>query len=82
MYYYDLVPVYDRQRSFYGKAKVLIELEHKSLISYDTVVCRIDNDGTFVRIWQGYSATTMRHINEFRVQHGLTKLSKAEWMAL
>lgn len=57
---------YDRVKSFYGKAKV-IETDNgeKVLQSYNTFVCRITAAGRFVRMWGGYSATTMRHVNSF-----------------
>ena len=62
---YDL-PCLDSRKSFYGKAKVIerdngeIELQ-----SYNTIVCKIDKDNNFIRIWGGESSTTMRHINSF-----------------
>ena len=76
---YELVPVYDRQRSFYGKAMVISENNSVKLISYTTPVCAILPNGEFVRLWNGYSATTMRHVNEFRRQNDLPKISKSEW---
>ena len=79
---YELIPIYDRQRSFYRKALVINELGVTFLKSYDTTVCAINENGTFIRLWNGYSATTMRHINEFRLQNGMDKLSKADWLAL
>ena len=56
----------DRAKSFYGKAKV-IETENgeKVLQSYNTEVCKISCNGEFVRMWEGYSTTTMRHVNSF-----------------
>lgn len=64
---YDLpVMGYDRAKSFYGKAKV-IEKDNgeKVLQSYNTEVCKITSGGEFVRLWSGYSVTTMRHVNSF-----------------
>ena len=64
---YDLpVMGYDRAKSFYGKAKV-IEKDNgeKVLQSYNTEVCKISSNGEFVRLWDGYSVTTMRHVNSF-----------------
>lgn len=59
---FDLPVVNDIRKSFYGKAKVT-ELDNGDieLTSYNTVVCRIHN-GVFQRLWNGYSATTMRHL--------------------
>ena len=52
-------------KSFYGKAKVIEENGEKFLLSYDTIVCKIDKNDNFIKLWDGYSATTMRHINAF-----------------
>ena len=49
------------------------------LVSYETQVSRIGSDGSFHRLWSGYSATTMRHVNEFRERYGLPKITKAQW---
>ena len=72
----------DGRKSFYGKANVRVENGEKTLISYSTAVCRIDGDGNFIRLWDGWSATTARHINSFRMENGLGAISKAEWMKL
>lgn len=62
-----LNPRYDSRKSFYNKAMVF---EHKGnylLKSYDTFVCAIIN-GKVIKLWDGYSMTTMRHINDFVAQ--------------
>jgi hypothetical protein len=80
---YELTPGgYDRAKSFYGKAKV-IETDGETLLqSYDTTVCKIDKSGEFVRMWSGYSATTMRHINAFIEMFGISGGGKKWWDAL
>lgn len=77
---YELTPGgYDRAKSFYGKAKV-IEMNGETLLqSYDTTVCKIDKSGEFVRMWEGYSATTMRHINAFIEMFGISGGGKSWW---
>ena len=77
------LPVMDRTRkSFYGKAKVI---EHDNgdicLISYSTLVARIHN-GNFEKLWDGYSATTMRHINSFLLFYNLPGGGKLWWNKL
>lgn len=69
----------DYYKSFYGKATVIIDKGCIYLRSYETIVCMIDVDGLFHKLWSGYSATTMRHINSFRIANGLCKISKANW---
>lgn len=49
------------------------------LVSYETRVARIAPDGSFHRLWGGWSATTLRHVNMFREGHGLPKITKAQW---
>lgn len=66
------------QKSYYKKAYVLKDGENLYLRSYNTIVCGIVN-GKFIRYWDGYSSTTMKHVNDFRVQHELNRLSKKDW---
>lgn len=70
----------DRAKSFYGKAKI-IETENgeKVLQSYNTFVCRITAAGRFVRMWGGYSATTMRHVNSFLSFYDMNGGGKLWW---
>lgn len=79
---FNLVPICDNAKSFYGKAIVIQkhngDLELKS---YETIVARV-SEGKLYRLWDGYSATTMRHIKSFcelcRVDHG----DKKWWTSL
>lgn len=62
---YDL-PCFDSHKSFYGKAKVIEEMNGETVLQfYNTEVCKVTLSGEFVRMWSGESATTMRHINSF-----------------
>ena len=73
----------DGQKSFYGKAVVREWLwGEKELFSYDKLVCEIDSNGNFRRIWNGYSATTMKHINAFIDYYGIEGGGKKWWMSL
>lgn len=79
----ELKTIYDSHVSFNRKALVV---QHKFgekemyLISYNTIVCAYSPVTGFARYWGGYSATTMRHINEFRRQLGLSSMNKKAWM--
>ena len=53
----------------------------ETLTSYNTTVCAMVC-GDFVKTWDGYSATTMKHVNTFREIYGLPKLSKREWIEM
>lgn len=78
---YDLpVMGHERAKSFYGKAKI-IETDNgeKVLQSYNTFVCRITAAGRFVRMWGGYSATTMRHVNSFLSFYGMNGGGESWW---
>lgn len=77
---YDLPVMDGRTKSFYGKAKV-IEKDNgeKVLQSYNTEVCKIGNNGEFVRLWDGYSVTTMRHVNSFLSFFGIPGGGKKWW---
>lgn len=43
-----------------------------TVFSYDTPVFRVDADGVFHRLWNGWSATTQRDINK-AVNVGMSK---------
>lgn len=77
---YDLPVMDGRTKSFYGKAKV-IEKDNgeKVLQSYNTEVCKIGSNVEFVRLWSGYSVTTMRHINSFLQLFDIAGGGKAWW---
>ncbi len=73
---YDLIPTAG-QKSFYGKAKVFIEDDGtETLYSYNTPIIKRTAAGELVRMWDGWSATTGRHIAAFCGMH------KAEYMNL
>lgn len=73
---YELMPK-DGHKSFYGKA-IVIELADgtKLLRSYSTLVIKEQPSGEYVRLWDGWSATTGRHIKAF------CGLNKAGFFAL
>ena len=78
------MPIYtDRRKSFYGKARIIETSSGETLLqSYDTIVCKIDEDGNFIKLWYDYSATTMRHINNFIDLYGISGGGKKWWDAL
>lgn len=73
---------YDHAKSFYGKAEVILDGNTAYLRSYNTIVCSIDKSGKVNRYWGGYSATTMRHVNEFLRQYGIPDGGKKYWDSL
>ena len=86
---YELKPI-DGRKSFYGKAKVWAggpNDEWLVLKSYSTNVCAYNTKThAFIRTWDDYSATTMRHVNAFicTCKEGvkLYGVGKNEWLAL
>lgn len=76
----ELLPQYDRSKSFYKKAFILDDGKIKRLQSYDTIVGYIENNGRAV-IKGTYSKTTLRHITEFLKQHGFKAESSKQIMA-
>ena len=72
------------QRSFYGKARIATYKNGRTfntyLISYNTAVCMLDSAGRFIRLWNGYSATTAKHIARFMDRYGLHGVNKADWL--
>ena len=75
---YNLETIYSTQKSFYGKATITeLENGHKILTSYNTNVCKLDQNNNIIEIGY-YSQTTGRHVNEFLMQHGHNKMTKKE----
>lgn len=87
---YELHPWHISQKSFYGKAQVTTTKDgddmYHVLRSYGTFVVSVYvcSGGTpyVKKLWNGYSATTMRHINELLMQQGFPKLSARVWRAM
>lgn len=76
----ELKPVIDSRKSFYKKANVITENDKISLISYSTKVAEI-KDGK-AKIFDTYSATTLRHIKDFLYQNGFKIGTKKELMEM
>ena len=73
---YELTPNNSR-KSFYGKAIVEVADDgSETLYSYNTPIIKRSSSGDLVKLWDGWTATTGRHIKAF------CGLSKAEFLAL
>lgn len=73
---YELKPT-DENKSFYGKAFVTVsENGTEILYSYGTPIIIRYANGELSKIWDGWSATTGRHIKAF------CGINKAEYMNL
>lgn len=73
---YELIPN-DGRKSFYGKAVVEVADDgSETLYSYGTPIIKKTAAGELVKLWDGWSATTERHINAF------CSLNKAAYIAL
>ena len=73
---YELIPI-DGRKSFYGKA--IIDLQDDgtaTLYSYGTKIISKNRDGLLTRYYNGYTATTGRHIKAF------CGLNKTEFLKL
>lgn len=76
MHIYELKPV-TRQKSFYGKANVIVLDDGTQLLkSYSTIVLKRKPDGELVRTWAGWSATTGKHIAAF------ASINKSQYLSL
>lgn len=65
---YQLKPIYENKKSYYNKAVIEESNGKKTLKSYETDVCFIENNKAVVK--ETYSQTTLRHIKEFLKQNG------------
>lgn len=68
---------------FGGRALIIPDGNKLILRSYYTDVCEFDlKTEKFTRLWNGFSVTTLKHINIFRRFLALNTLSKREWIEL
>lgn len=66
------------QKSFYKKAKVMSYENGDVLYSYNLpVAAYLHNDKQFVSLWSGWSQTTAKHIDAFRIGVGLRTIPKS-----
>lgn len=72
----ELQPIYCRQKSFYGKAKIIKGKGIIKLKSYDTIIAEIKNGRLHINGF--YSATSTRHLKEFIRQNGFKTGTKKE----
>lgn len=75
-----LKPINDSRLSFYGKAVVLLDEEKdiSYLKSYDTIVAEYNHNENKISVYDWYSQTTARHVNEFLQFYGFDKMTKKE----
>ena len=71
-----LESVYSSQKSFYKKAKVVVEGNETKLQSYNTIVAVKSNNK--IKVNGYYSKTTAIHINEFLQQNGAKPMNKKQ----
>lgn len=75
---YELMPIYDNAKSFYGKARVEEGDTAKNLYSYSVLVAQIDELRNKANIFCTHSQTTLRHIKEFLKQNGFKAETKKQ----
>ena len=82
---YELKPQFDNAKSFYHKANVYRNDKGKILLmSYSTIVAEITDKlmtasgQDELKVYDWYSNTTARHVNEFALQYGFSKMNKKE----
>ena len=78
---YDL-PCYDTRKSFYGKARVIETTgpyKTRTLQSYNTNVCTIDDHGKLTKLSPVATPTTRRHIRSFLRHCGYAEIKNADW---
>lgn len=76
----ELKPI-DNRKSFYGKAQAVTNGDEITLYSYETAILKIKG-GKLFRIWEGWSATTQRHINAFLQEYADGQSGKAFFVSL
>ena len=78
----DVVPLTGPfQGSAYAQVLKIKDGEAYDLYSYGTHVATVSG-GQFFKTWDGYTFTTLVHINKFREWLGLKKLTGNQWLNL
>ena len=63
-----------------NRAMTIKEGSRTFLQSYDTLILCIDEEAReIVKLWSGYSVTTLKHINTFLNSFGISSFNKKEW---
>lgn len=73
-----------------GKSYILSDSNNRAIVtesdnaiylqSYDTLILKFDKvTKTLVKLWNGYSKTTQKHINTFLQIFDVAPLNKKEW---
>ncbi len=80
-----LEPIIDRRKSFYKKAKILIDSKgNKYLQSYDSIIAEVKNGkvkiNTDIYLWD--SQTSLRHLKDFLYQLGFEYGNKQKLIEL
>ena len=76
----ELTPANGR-KSFNHKAMIgRNRLGGYTLFSYGTPVAESDAEGRLRKLWDGYSLTTMTHVNSFCAWIGHPSMTKSEWI--
>ena len=70
-------------KGFNNRATVKQDGNVYTLTSYYTNVCSYNTDTKeFKKLWDGYSSTTLKHVNTFCDYFNITGYSKREWIEL
>ena len=71
----------DGEEILCDKASIKTDERGLVLTSYYTDVCCY-KDGKFTKLWEGWSATTSKHVNMFCKRLGISSISKHEWVGM
>jgi hypothetical protein len=66
----------------YNRAIIIKDGDSITLQSYDTPVLNVNiKTGEIKKLWTGYTATTLKHINIFLAAYNGMQFNKAAWLA-
>lgn len=68
-------------KSFDSRSAIINDNGVPTLLSYWTKVARLEN-GKMVRMWNGWSATTAKHVTSFCTYYKIPSPSKKEWLKM
>lgn len=72
---------HDGEEILCDKASIKSDERGLVLTSYYTDVCCY-KDGKFTKLWEGWSATTSKHVNMFCRKLRIPRIGKREWVGM
>ena len=77
---YNLECRFGNNQSFYGKATIEESEKNITLLSYNTPIVTLNKQTNSLKwLYNTYTQTTLKHVNEFLKQHNFEPITKKQF---